>query len=129
MRERLLSFLLRKLTQAHSRPWGMYQVLFRCGLFQVKLLRIEPGQAISLQRHTWRHETWLIIDGKGIITIDPHQYMVPITCPLFIPAGTIHQAENTGDTTLLILEVQTGRRFDENDIERLADRYGRTTNG
>jgi len=42
-----------------------------------------------------------------------------------IPRGAAHRLENTSDGDLVIIEVQTGTYFGEDDIERMEDRYGR----
>jgi mannose-6-phosphate isomerase-like protein (cupin superfamily) len=42
-----------------------------------------------------------------------------------IPRGALHRVRNTGKTELVIVEVQTGDYFDESDIERFEDDYGR----
>ena len=44
----------------------------------------------------------------------------------FIPVGTRHRLENAGKEPLLIIEVQSGGYFGEDDIERFDDRYGRS---
>jgi mannose-6-phosphate isomerase-like protein (cupin superfamily) len=43
---------------------------------------------------------------------------------LFIPLGAVHRA-TAGDQDLLIVEVQRGEQLREDDIERLADDFGR----
>jgi mannose-6-phosphate isomerase-like protein (cupin superfamily) len=42
-----------------------------------------------------------------------------------IPAGSLHRLENPGREDVHMIEVQTGRYFGEDDIERLEDVYGR----
>ena len=42
-----------------------------------------------------------------------------------IPKGATHRLENNGREDLVIIEVQTGIYFGEDDIERLEDKYGR----
>jgi mannose-6-phosphate isomerase len=36
-----------------------------------------------------------------------------------------HRIENIGEEDLIFVEVQTGQSFDENDIVRVEDDYGR----
>ena len=43
----------------------------------------------------------------------------------YIPKGEIHQLSNPGREVLKIIEIQTGDYLEEDDIERLDDRYGR----
>ena len=129
--------MLKKLNQLlfappkwEHRPWGRYRVIWSDRGYLVKVLEINPGQAISLQKHAHRHEYWTVVSGEGIVTDDPQLWHVDDRSPkrqFSIPKGRIHQVENTGKTTLTIIEVQFGATLDENDIERLADRYGRAT--
>ena len=42
-----------------------------------------------------------------------------------IPCGASHRLRNTGDEEAAFIEIQTGDYFGEDDIERIADDYGR----
>jgi hypothetical protein len=42
-----------------------------------------------------------------------------------VAVGMAHRIENTGREPLIFVEVQLGDSFDEGDIERLEDDYGR----
>ena len=44
---------------------------------------------------------------------------------MIIEKNQLHRLENSGDTQLQIIEVQTGSYFGEDDIIRLVDSYGR----
>jgi len=44
---------------------------------------------------------------------------------VYLPLGAIHKLENLGKTALIIIEVQTGSYFGEDDITRYEDRYKR----
>ena len=107
------------------RPWGWFQLLHTDNHFHVKLLHVFPKQAISLQKHLHRTEQWSVISGAGIITLGGTQLTAMPPQVFVIPVGTVHQLDNTGVEPLEIIEVQTGEKIDENDIVRLADRYGR----
>ncbi len=43
----------------------------------------------------------------------------------YIPAGVFHRLGNPGQVPLEIIEIQTGSYLQDNDIERVADMYGR----
>jgi mannose-6-phosphate isomerase-like protein (cupin superfamily) len=43
----------------------------------------------------------------------------------FIPLGEIHRLENNQETTLEIIEIQTGNYLGEDDIIRFNDEYKR----
>jgi len=44
---------------------------------------------------------------------------------LKIPVGSVHRLSNPGDERLVVVEVQTGADFSEEDIVRYDDDYGR----
>ena len=43
----------------------------------------------------------------------------------YIPKLTKHRLENKSQTPLIIIEIQTGSYFGEDDIKRFEDVYGR----
>ena len=47
-----------------ERQWGSFFNLFETKNIKVKELIIEPGKAISFQRHLKRNEIWLVSDGE-----------------------------------------------------------------
>ena len=50
------------------RPGGSFEVLLTKKNYQVKKLIINPQQKISLQKHLYRSENWIIVQGKAKIT-------------------------------------------------------------
>ena len=56
--------------------------------------------------------------GEDVIVLRPNQ-------STFIPLGTMHRLENTGDEPLFVIEVQSGDYLGEDDIERFDDDYKR----
>ena len=59
-----------------------------------------------------------VVNGKDAFVLCPSE-------STFIPVMTLHQLENPGNDPLEIIEVRTGSYFEEDDIERFADDYGR----
>ena len=43
----------------------------------------------------------------------------------YIPLGSKHRLSNPGDSPLILIEVQSGDYFGEDDIIRFQDKYGR----
>ncbi|MFN9870661.1 MAG: phosphomannose isomerase type II C-terminal cupin domain [Cyanobacteriota bacterium] len=107
-----------------ERPWGWYETLASGGGYLVKRLWIAPGRRISLQRHLYRSEHWVIVGGGGTVEIDGREQAVQPGDTLLVPLGAVHRATAAGDG-LAIVEVQRGEQLREDDIERLADDYGR----
>ncbi len=108
------------------RPWGYYQVLSDEPDHKVKRIVVEPGGLLSLQRHKRRSEHWYAIAGEGVATIDDEAFSLSSGKSVDIPLGATHRMENVSNNDLVIIEVQTGTYFGEDDIERLEDKYGRT---
>lgn len=109
-----------------ERPWGHFTTYMSNQKFTVKDLRIKPGQATSLQTHRNRTEFWAWVDGPAPrITIGAYTFYMEAGKEYRIPPGTKHRIENC-DTygVATVLEVSYGK-FDEGDIVRISDNYGR----
>ena len=107
------------------RPWGSYEVLDEGLGFQVKRLVVEPNAALSLQKHRRRAEHWVVVRGAARVTVDDRQFELGENESTYVPPGAAHRLENTGESPLEIVEVQTGDYLGEDDIVRLRDDYGR----
>jgi len=108
-----------------SCPWGSYEALGDGPGFQVKRLVIHPGQELSLQRHRYRSEHWVVVHGQAQVVCDENDFSLAPGQSTFIPAGAVHRLSNAGKEDLQVIEVQIGDYLGEDDIERLEDRYGR----
>lgn len=106
------------------RPWGYYSVLHEAPGVKVKELTVDPGAALSMQRHDDRAEFWLVVEGEATVcTLNKstdaelqgrykqHEY-------LHITRHQWHQLINEEPNPLRIVEIQYGERCDEEDIER-----------
>lgn len=106
-----------------ERPWGEELWVSRDKPSMVKVLSVNPGQSLSLQYHHNRDEFWHVLSGGGTATIGDEKVPLRAGDEQFVPRETRHRLE-TNDSALVILELAFGE-FDENDIVRLEDRYGR----
>ena len=107
------------------RPWGKYINLFVGKGFLLKELIINPNSAISLQKHFFRSERWLINSGKPRITIDKKSFFKTEGDTILVPQGSIHRIQNIYNVPVQIIEVQMGKILKESDIVRFKDIYGR----
>lgn len=105
------------------RPWGEYERFTLNEQTTVKLITINPGEVLSLQTHSKRNEFWRIISGKGIASVDGIDIELSKGVEVNIPLGAKHRVQATTEQ-LLFLEIAFGE-FDEKDIVRLEDKYGR----
>ncbi len=107
------------------RPWGSYQSIDQGERFQVKHIRVKPGEKLSLQKHHHRAEHWIVVQGTARVTKGEDTFLVSENQSTYITLGEIHRLENPGKIPLELIEVQTGSYLGEDDIVRLQDTYGR----
>ena len=107
------------------RPWGSYEVMEEKEGFKVKKLSVHPGCRLSLQKHKYRSEHWVVVKGIATVTRDEDVFDVPVNESVYVPCGTVHRLENKQEDVLEIIEVQTGSYLGEDDIIRLEDDYNR----
>lgn len=106
------------------RPWGYYRILHTVGSgVKLKELTVEPGQRLSMQRHSQRSEFWFVAEGVATVytvqnsdleltgTYNQHQH-------LWIPRDDWHQLANETTEPLKIIEIQYGINCIEEDIQR-----------
>jgi len=107
------------------RPWGWYDTIDRGTNFQVKRINVKAGASLSLQKHNYRAEHWIIVKGVAKVTRNEETFLLNENESTYIPIGTIHRLENPENIVLEMIEVQSGKYLGEDDIERLDDQYGR----
>ena len=108
-----------------DRPWGSYAVLADEPDHKVKRLVVAPGKRLSYQRHEQRSEHWFFVQGVGALTLDGTRTEVRVGDAIDVPCGVAHRIENTGSEPLVLVEIQHGSYFGEDDIIRLEDDFGR----
>ncbi|MEM4268081.1 MAG: phosphomannose isomerase type II C-terminal cupin domain [Candidatus Woesearchaeota archaeon] len=109
-----------------EKPWGGFRQYTLNEETTVKIIEVNPGHSLSLQRHRRRDELWVILDEGLIVEIEGKKYPAKKGQEFFIRRGTKHRLVNSVDTEVCgrVLEISFGF-FDENDIERIEDNYGR----
>ncbi len=107
------------------RPWGWFESLSTGDKFHVKLIHVKQGCVLSLQSHKYRSEHWIVLQGEAKISVDDKVNNLTEGQSAYIPLGAIHRLENIGKTLLVLIEVQTGSYFGEDDIVRYEDLYNR----
>ncbi len=108
-----------------DKPWGYELIWAHADEYVGKVLFVRAGQALSLQYHEQKDESWLVQSGRASLELgevggeltaleigegDAFRYR----------PGTVHRVTAIDDTT--ILEVSTPHL---DDVVRLDDRYGR----
>ena len=108
-----------------QRPWGDWVVLDVGRGFAVKRITVVPGGMLSLQRHRHRAEVWTIVAGVAEVTLGDEVFLASPGESVSVGVWQVHRVANRGAEDVVFIEVQTGRRLEEGDIERLEDKYGR----
>ena len=107
------------------RPWGWFESLATGPRFHVKRIVVDPGARLSLQSHKHRAEHWVVVQGTARVTVDDSVTDVKENQSVYVPLGAIHRLENPNSEPLVLIEVQTGSYFGEDDIIRYDDVYAR----
>jgi mannose-6-phosphate isomerase-like protein (cupin superfamily) len=107
-----------------ERPWGRFEQFVSNQPVTVKIITVEPGHRLSLQKHGHRGEFWHVLDVPIHITVDDESWTAQPGDDVWVPRGAVHRMANRGDTAGRLLEIAYGD-FDEADIERLEDDYTR----
>lgn len=101
------------------RPWGSSTVLSRGNGYKVNKITVNPGQKLSTQMHYHRSEHWTVIQGTGKLTREDSTIIFRENESIYIPIASKHKLENPGKLPLVIIEVQSGRYLEDDDIIRL----------
>ena len=107
------------------RPWGYYISTIEDKTWKVKLIFVKPKESLSLQKHKYRSEHWVVVGGKAKVTINHEEFEISENESTYIPIGAKHRLSNPGDSPLFLVEVQSGPFICEEDIIRYIDKYGR----
>ena len=107
------------------KPWGFYEVFSSSENYLLKKISIKPKCRLSLQKHKYRSEHWVVVKGKAKITKGRVISILKKNQSTFIQKGLRHCIENIGQGYLEIIEVQIGSMLSEDDIVRYDDPYKR----
>ena len=107
------------------RPWGMFENLLDSAACKVKRLTVNPGQHLSLQYHHKRSEHWVVVAGTATVQLGDDRHTLEAGHSIDIPLGAHHALGNDTDDPVVVIEVQMGSYFGEDDIVRVSDPYER----
>jgi mannose-6-phosphate isomerase-like protein (cupin superfamily) len=93
--------------------------------YQVKRITVKPKAKLSLQKHHYRAEHWVVVSGIATVIKGSDKFMLCANESTYIPLGTVHSLHNNEDIDLELIEVQSGSYLGEDDIIRFEDIYGR----
>lgn len=102
-----------------ERPWGYYRVLHEVPMMKVKELTVNPGQTLSMQRHSNRSEYWQVSEGRCVVEGErQRQTSLEMHDSYQIATNEWHRLYNPFEEPCRIVEIQYGPNCIEEDIER-----------
>jgi mannose-1-phosphate guanylyltransferase/mannose-6-phosphate isomerase len=74
-----------------TRPWGRFELLALNKPVAVKIITVDPGQRLSLQRHASRDEWWTVPDAGFFTEVGGEGRAPAVGERVWIPRGTTHR--------------------------------------
>lgn len=104
------------------RPWGKFEKFNENEACTVKLIYINSNSRLSLQYHQHRWEFWKLVKGTAEVELDNNKIVLKEGDNIKVDTGVKHRIK--ANENCVLLEISYGK-FDENDITRIEDDYGR----
>lgn len=108
------------------RPWGEFYGWDKGEEWYLKTIYVRPKRRLSLQYHNHRSERWVLVEGDAtaVIIENGETKKIPLRVgeTFIVYKGMTHRLFSKRGGTLVEVAVGT---FDEEDIVRLEDDYGR----
>lgn len=98
------------------RSWGKYTLLTESEGYRVRKIEMNPGASLTMQMHYHRSEHWTVISGTGKTIINDRESIFTENQSTYIPMGVKHKLSNPGKIPLIIIEVQSGKYINDDDI-------------
>jgi mannose-1-phosphate guanylyltransferase/mannose-6-phosphate isomerase len=108
-----------------EKPWGKFEQYTFNQKSTVKIITVAPDGMLSSQYHFERDELWVVLDDGARVELDGEVLHPQPQEKIFIPRQTTHRLSAVGNKSVRVLEISFGE-FDEKDMVRLEDAYGRT---
>ena len=106
-----------------ERPWGNFEQFTANKTSTVKIIEVKTRQRLSLQSHQHREELWMALDDGVVAEINGIKRYLRKGDKVVVPKDARHRLSSESGT-VRVLEIAFGN-FDENDITRYKDDFGR----
>jgi mannose-6-phosphate isomerase-like protein (cupin superfamily) len=109
-----------------EKPWGSELIWAESEHYAGKILFVQAGEALSLQYHEVKDESWYVLEGRAKLELGRageggvDEVEIAAGDAFRFRPGTVHRVTGIADTR--ILEVSTAHL---DDVVRLEDSYGR----
>ena len=104
-----------------EKPWGRELWYAHEDRYAGKILFVNRGHALSLQKHERKQETMYLRKGRLLYHLNGQEFEMGTGECITVRPGDVHRIEALEDSE--ILEVSTPEL---DDVVRLEDRYGRS---
>lgn len=105
------------------RPWGKFNLIYKDTGLWIKKIFLNPGSEISLQKHNFRSEIWLVLDNEILVSVSGENKVLKTGDVITIPVGVVHKMTNNTKLISIILEIGHGKLVEDSDIIRFTDIY------
>lgn len=109
--------------EVEEKPWGNFALHDEDDTWALKTLEVYPGEMTSLQKHDKRTEHWMLVQGSATISTGEMEWPLKLFECVRIAQGAAHRLIG-GPEGAIVVEIIEGD-YDEEDITRLEDKYGR----
>ncbi len=104
------------------KPWGKFEEFTHNERTTVKIITVKKGGVLSLQSHRHRRELWVALEEGLTAVISGKKTRLRKGQMIIVPKKARHRIMASRNARFL--EISFGI-FDENDIKRYEDVYGR----
>lgn len=104
-----------------KKRWGGEAWLVYTDRYALKILYVNQGNRLSLQRHKQKEETWEVLKGEPEILLADKTLKCKPGDLIHVPPNTVHRI-SAPTTDVEILEVSSPELW---DLERIEDDYNR----
>ncbi|HLC93194.1 MAG TPA: phosphomannose isomerase type II C-terminal cupin domain [archaeon] len=105
-----------------KKPWGKFEEYTHNEKTTVKIISVKRGGILSLQSHKHRKELWVALDEGLTAVVGTKRKKLRKGEMIMVPKKARHRI--LASRNARFLEISFGN-FDENDIKRYEDAYGR----
>lgn len=98
------------------RPWGTREVLSEGSGFRIRKIVMYPGRSMSRHIHERRTERYTVVSGVLSVEIAHHYEEMTAGESIDVLPGRPHRLYNSGDTEVVMIEVDTGSEIEERDM-------------
>lgn len=105
-----------------EKPWGKFEEFALNKRVTVKIITVKKNGALSLQSHKHRKELWVALDNGLTAIVNGRKTKLKKGMAIVVPKHARHRTLAARNARFL--EISFGK-FDENDITRYEDKYGR----